>query len=90
LQRDRIVVSLVGRWCSFKRKSDGSSLDALIVGETANTVIVKTKSGLRVMPKSEYIFSVRVNGGVMIADGGNLRGRPSQRLKRVKRSWQRP
>ncbi|MCS7146294.1 MAG: ribonuclease P protein subunit [Nitrososphaerota archaeon] len=90
MKRVRQIISLVGHRCRVTRKSDGASWSELIIGETANTVLIEAPSGVKRIPKRGHIFEVLTERGVLVADGDQLVGRPSQRLKRVRRSWQRP
>ncbi|MEM0381613.1 MAG: hypothetical protein QW059_03445 [Nitrososphaerota archaeon] len=88
MRRNNRVVSLVGYHCIVTRKSDGVKLSDLIVGETENTVLIRTTGGLKRLPKKGHIFEILSDGVKMVADGDELVGSPSQTLKRVRHNWQ--
>lgn len=85
--RAKPIISLVGCKCVIVRKSDGVRQSLLIVGESANTVLARSKRGLKRIPKRGHVFEVFTEEGLLIADGDLLVGRPAQRIKRVRRGW---
>lgn len=85
----RGIVTLIGYKCFIIRKADNTCSESQIVGETANTVLVKTAEGVKKIPKKGYVFKIISDEGVWIADGEDLLGRPAQRLKRIRHAWQR-
>ncbi|MEM0482399.1 MAG: ribonuclease P protein subunit [Nitrososphaerota archaeon] len=87
MRRNKRIVSLIGYHCTLIKKADGSRLDGLIIGETANTLLVQTQKGPKRIPKKGHIFEIVVEGEKMIADGDELVGRPAQNLKRIRHNW---
>lgn len=87
MRRNKRIVSLVGYRCTVIKKSDGTRLEGLIIGETANTVLIRTLKGPKRIPKGEYLFEIVIEGERMHANGETLVGMPAQNLKRVRYNW---
>ncbi len=87
MKRSKRIVSLIGYHCTVIKKSGSSRFEGLIVGETANTVLLQTWKGLKRIPKREHLFEVVVGGVKFIANGEDLVGRPAQNLKRIRHNW---
>lgn len=69
------------------KKSDGTRLEGLIIGETANTVLIRTPKGLKRIPKKEHLFEIVREGERWVANGEALSGMPAQSLKRIRHNW---
>jgi len=60
-----------------------------ILGETKEMIEIDTGKGTKAVPKNICVFEMTLpNGAVVRVDGGLLRGRPEDRMKkRLNRSW---
>ncbi len=87
LRRNKRIVSLIGYRCTATKKSNGTRFEGLIIGETANTVLIQTRKGTRRISKKEHLFEIEVEGVRLIANGEELVGMPAQNLKRIRHNW---
>lgn len=60
-----------------------------IVGESKEMIQISTEEGEILLPKEVCVFSIKLPDGELVQiDGGLLRGRPEDRMKkRISRRW---
>ncbi len=60
-----------------------------ILGETKEMIKIDTGQGTKAVPKNICVFDITLPDGTVVrVDGGLLRGRPEDRMKkRLNRSW---
>ncbi|MBI2598504.1 MAG: ribonuclease P protein subunit [Candidatus Diapherotrites archaeon] len=52
-----------------------------IVDETKNLFLIKTKTGVKAVPKKEAVFLVKVGNETVTVDGKKILVRPQERIK---------
>jgi ribonuclease P protein subunit POP4 len=53
-----------------------------IIGETKNTILVRTTKGTKIVPKGNSTIKLRLDPGVCFISGSSLIGRPEDRISR--------
>lgn len=53
-----------------------------IIGETKNTILVRTTRGKKVVPKGNTIIRFKLDSGVCFISSSSLIGRPEDRISR--------
>ncbi|MEW6222301.1 MAG: ribonuclease P protein subunit [Candidatus Hadarchaeota archaeon] len=59
-----------------------SGVSGKILDETMGTLIIETKGGRKVVPKSKTTFVISLNNGEVTVPGDKILGRPEDRIKR--------
>jgi RNase P/RNase MRP subunit p29 len=66
----------------------GNTYTGEIITETKNTIKIKTRNGIRTIPKDQAIIQIQINDQKFNIDGKQLKGRHEDRIKhRMKRKW---
>ena len=58
------------------------SMRGNIIGETKNTILVRTTKGTKVVPKGNSTIKFKLDSGVCFISSSSLIGRPEDRISR--------
>jgi RNase P/RNase MRP subunit p29 len=79
-------IRLIGRNCEIMYK--GKEFTGQIQKETKNTWQIKTKNGLKTIPKNNTTLYLTLNNEKYEINGSRMKGRHEDRIKqRMKRKW---
>lgn len=56
-------------------------IDGVVIGETKNTLVIRTAKGDRTLPKKDNVFQISVDSMRLLVDGSLIIGRPEDRIK---------
>lgn len=62
--------------------TDSKTIHGNIIGETKNTILVRTTKGTKVVPKGKTIIKFKLDSGVCFISSSSLIGRPEDRISR--------
>ncbi len=82
--RNIIAHEIIGLKAKVVESTDPNKVDieGIIVDETKNTLKLKTKKGLKILPKKEVVLEIELpEGGKVLLDMSKLTLRPEDRTK---------
>jgi RNase P/RNase MRP subunit p29 len=62
--------------------TDSKTIRGNIIGETKNTILVRTTKGTKVVPKGNSTIKFKLDSGVCFISSSSLIGRPEDRISR--------
>lgn len=64
------------------KDKDQKGLEGTVIDETKNTLIVKTKNGIKNLVKIMSVFRFSIDGKRFIVDGAEINFRPYERIEK--------
>lgn len=87
-----VMHELIGLAVRVSRSSDPGKkgIRGTVVDETRNTLVIETRSGRKVLPKTECTFHFTLPGGEVVeVEGRAIVARPEDRTKKMQRLMER-
>ncbi len=85
-EKEIFKIRLIGLSCEIIY--EGKEFTGQIQKETKNTWQIKTKEGLKTIPKENSLLQVTINNQKYEINGSRMKGRHEDRIKqRMKRKW---
>lgn len=56
-------------------------IEGAVIGETKNTLVIRTAKGDKTLPKKDNVFEISVDSLRVLVDGPLIIGRPEDRIK---------
>jgi RNase P/RNase MRP subunit p29 len=83
-----LKAELIGRKLRLIRLSDNHTLNAKIIDETKNTVLVESSNTRKRIIKTRYAFEFEDGGKIIRVDGSYFQKRPEERIKtKLTKRW---
>ncbi|MCL4411057.1 ribonuclease P protein subunit [Candidatus Marsarchaeota archaeon] len=80
-----VLHELIGLRAKVLKSSDEykKGMSGLVINETKNTLVLRTSSGVKTIPKLQSVFKFSVSGKAFVVRGKEINFRPHERTEKA-------